>query len=299
MTSEKGRRGRVAVAAVVLALALAGLVGWLVVGNVNGEGMMSSGAGAAVPDGGPAVTGVSRADLEKVTRARVFFAHQSVGLNVLDGISTVYQEQGLRVPMISETRAVPGTPGAGVIAHTMIGENTKPLSKIEDFAAAIRGGVGAQVDVAMMKMCYIDISPGTDVDAVFSTYRDTLAALEREYPNVVFVKVTVPLTAEKGRLSRLKARLTGGSDEFSRAANATRERLNSLIRAEYANDHLFDLAAVESTTPQGQRMGGSIDGHSYYALYSGFAKDEGHLNAEGSRRAAIAWLAAVAGASAV
>jgi hypothetical protein len=157
--------------------------------------------------------------------------------------------------------------------------------------------VGAQVDVAVMKMCYIDISPGTDVEALFTTYRDTMADLEREFPNVTFVKTTVPLTTQEGRLSRVKTKLTGGSDEFSQAANVTRERLNALIRTEYADDHLFDLAAVESTTENGQRVGGSLDAHPYYVLHGGFAKDEGHLNAEGSRRAATAWLAAVAGAS--
>jgi hypothetical protein len=290
-----GRKGRVAVIAAVSAVV--GLAGWLVMSSVGKEETVSSGTGTAASGGGRAVAEVSRTDLEKVARTRVFFAHQSVGLNILNGISAEYQAQGLPVPTITETRTVSAAAGTGAIAHTMIGENTKPLSKIEDFAKTIRGGVGPQVDVAVMKMCYIDISPGTDVDAVFATYRDTMAALEQEYPNVTFVKVTVPLTTEEGRLSRLRAKLAGGSDEFSRAANVARERLNTLIRTEYAGEHLFDLAAVESTTSNGQRVGGSVDGHPYYVLHDSFAADEGHLNAEGSRRAAAAWLAVVAGAS--
>ena len=56
-------------------------------------------------------------------------------------------------------------------------------------------------------------------------------------------------------------------------------------------------AAVESTAPDGSRMGGTYGGATYFSLYSGYSSDEGHLNAEGSRRAATAWLAAVAGAA--
>ena len=61
----------------------------------------------------------------------------------------------------------------------------------------MRSGLGQHVDVAMMKLCYVDINSGTDVDALFATYRTTMAALQREVPGVTFIHVTVPLTTER------------------------------------------------------------------------------------------------------
>lgn len=210
----------------------------------------------------------------------MFFGHQSVGQDVLDGVRRL-AGQGEPVPAIRDAA---------------IGDNEDPLGKIEDFEARVRGGIGDQVEVAMMKLCYIDIDAGTDVEALFETYRSTLSALERDYPAVTFVHVTVPLTTERGPLSRLRARL-GGSDRFGPAENLARERLNARIRDTYAADRLFDLAAVESTRPDGTRVRGSHAGSDYFALHDGYAADLGHLNAAGAEVAAAAWLRAVAAAA--
>ena len=68
---------------------------------------------------------------------------------------------------------MPGREG-GFVDHAFIGENGKPVLKIQDFDARMRSGVGEQVDVAMMKLCYIDIDSDTDVGALFATYRETV-----------------------------------------------------------------------------------------------------------------------------
>ena len=190
----------------------------------------------------------------------------------------------------------PAGQDGGFVDHAFIGENEKPLLKIQDFDAKMRSGIGQQVDVAMMKLCYVDITSDTDVGALFATYRETIAALERDFPKVTFVHVTVPLMTEQGLLSKLKSRLTGSS-RYGPAENAARERLNALIRREYAGGHLFDLAAVESTAPDGSRAIGTYQGQQYYRLYDGYASDSGHLNGEGARVAATAWLKAIAQAS--
>ncbi|HTH85486.1 hypothetical protein, partial [Mycobacterium sp.] len=84
---------------------------------------------------------------------------------------------------------------------------------------------------------------------------------------------------------------------FGQAANLARERLNSLIRREYRGRHLFDLAAIESTKPDGTRVSGRYDNQEYFALYDGYAADIGHLNAIGSKIVATAFLEAIAEAS--
>jgi hypothetical protein len=215
------------------------------------------------------------------TVPRVFFGHQSVGQNVLDGVRRLHGDRGDPVPEIQDA---------------YLGENENPLSKIEDFDARLRGGLGEQVDVAMMKLCYIDVTASTDIGALFDAYRSTLAALAQDHPALVLVHVTMPLTTELSRLSRLRARLTG-NDRYGPDENVARERLNALIRAEYADGHVFDLAAVESTRPDGSRVAGRHDGSDYFALYDGYASDLGHLNVVGAEVAARAWLATVSEAT--
>ena len=274
--------------AAVVALMIAGVALWVLTSRgTNKERSMTS-QGSVAAD-------ITTDDLAKVSRTKVFFGHQSVGVNVLDGVPGVYAARGMAAPTIEQGGTRPGK-DAGFVDHAFIGENEKPLLKIQDFDAKMRSEIGQQVDVAMMKLCYIDIMSNTDVDALFATYRETIAALERDFPKVTFVKVTVPLMTEQGQLSKLKSRLTG-SDRYGSAENAARERLNALIRREYAGDHFFDLAAIESTAPDGSRAIGTYKGQQYYRLYDGYASDSGHLNGEGARVAATAWLMAVAQAS--
>jgi len=244
---------------------------------------------------GTAASDITADDLAKVSRTKVFFGHQSVGMNVLDGVRGVYGARGMAAPTIGQGGTQPGKDG-GFVDHAFIGENEKPLLKVQDFDAKMRSGIGPRVDVAMMKLCYVDITSKTDIGALLAMYRETIAALERDFPKVTFVHVTVPLMTEQGQLSKLKSRLTGNS-RYGPAENAARERLNALIRPEYAGKQLFDLAAVESTAPDGSRAVGTYQGQRYYRLYDGYASDSGHLNGEGARVAATTWLKAIAQAS--
>lgn len=243
-----------------------------------------------------AVFDITADDLAIVSRTKVFFGHQSVGMNVLGGVPGVYAGRGLAAPTIEQDGNQVGKDG-GLVGHTFIGENENPLLKIHDFDAKIRSGIGRQVHVAMMKLCYVDITSNTDVGAVFTAYRETIVGLQRDFPEVTFVHVTVPLMTEQGRLSKLKSRFTG-SRQYGPAANAGRERLNALIRREYAGDQLFDLAAIESTAPDGSRATGTYKGQRYYRLYDGYASDSGHLNGAGAEVAATAWLKTLARAAA-
>jgi len=254
----------------------------------------------SIPIQGTVASAITTADLTAVARTRVFFGHQSIGWNVLNAVPGVYADNGVSAPPVERGRAEPG-PNGGFIAHQFIGENLKPLLKLEDFDRIMRDGMGRQVDVALMKFCSVDITSSTDVEALFARYRDTMAAMERDFPNVTFIHVTVPLVTDRQDLfSKLKTRLKtvlGRSDVNHQPANVARERLNALIRSEYAGRHLFDLAAIESTRPDGTRVSGRYDNRGYFALYDGYASDDIHLNAVGSKIAATAFLEAIAQAS--
>lgn len=214
---------------------------------------------------------VTDAQLSAAARASVLFGHQSVGANILDGVSSLYDNRGLTAPRIMEW---PGTTSGGYVTHVYVGENGNPRGKISHFAEAVRAA--GPLQVALMKLCYVDIVADTNVDDVFDRYRTTMAALAQERPDITFLYTTVPLTV-------------GAS-----ADNAARQRYNAKIRAEFGSTgRLFDVAAVESTRADGSRT--TAGSGSYLTLNPDYASDgDGHLNGTGSRRAAAALFRTIA-----
>ncbi len=235
--------------------------------------------------------------LRKAAGLRVFFAHQSVGGNIVDALPGAYAASGIPAPPVVQLSGTPGGPPGledfgGVFTHVMIGENGDPLGKIRDFDTWIRSGLGERIDVAFLKLCYIDLTAGTDVDEVFETYHRTLDALERDFPEVRFIAVTTPLTTEPALRTRIKA-LVGGSNPAP-ADNVARQRFNNLLRTTYGT-RVFDVAALESMAPDGTRVTGTSEGQDYFALYAGYAVDEGHLDRITSEVVAARLLAFLAG----
>ena len=66
--------------------------------------------------------------------------------------------------------------GPATLGHVRVPENGKPLQKLEAFDRAM-GTQSAGLDVALVKFCYVDIGPDTDVKSLFARYRATLADL--------------------------------------------------------------------------------------------------------------------------
>lgn len=232
-----------------------------------------------------AASTIGEEDLARASTVNLFFGHMSVGNNVLQGIERVFTQKGLAQPEILQVE--PGDPapqlGEGVFVHALIGENRDPLGKLANFDAALRSGLAGQVDVALLKFCYLDITQETDVEALFAQYKQTLDALERDFPEVRFLHATSPLTtAPSGIKETLKAILRGED-------NPARERYNALVRASYGPDALFDIAAAEATSPDGARAA---------SLYPGYSSDGSHLNGSGSSLAAVQLLRLLAQSSA-
>jgi hypothetical protein len=220
---------------------------------------------------------------------RVFFGHQSVGWNIMEGVAELERERpalGLRV--VQGDSAADGRPA---FAHTPIGRNGDPGGKSDAFAARIEGGLGERVDIALHKYCFADIGSGTRIETVFDHYRSTMARLRAEYPEVVFVHVTAPLvTARSGGLKLAVQRLIGRAPTRV-GSNIARERFNDLMRKEYAGrEPLFDLATLESTRPDGRREGVAFAGRPGYSLDPDYSSDGSHLNEVGRRRIAEALL---------
>jgi hypothetical protein len=254
--------------------------------------------GKSVPDERDGVAGVlrdiPREKLDKVVRAKIYFGHQSVGYDIVGGLGALAKERPDLSLNIVETRDADAIAGPA-FAHAKNGQNLHPLTKIQDFADTLeRGGLGTRTDIALFKFCYVDFEPQTDVEKVFAEYRSTLARLRQTFPGVKFVHVTSPLTivqsGPKAWAKQILGRKLGGAE-----ANLARERFNELIRKEYSGrEPVFDLAAIESTLPDGTTVRFRDGGRRHPALADVYASDGKHLNPLGARWAAAHLLATLA-----
>jgi hypothetical protein len=170
-----------------------------------------------------------------------------------------------------------------LFAHSRVGKNHEPLTKIEAFVTFMETGLGEKTDVAFFKFCNVDINSKTDVIALFSEYSKALATLKAKYPNTTFVHMTSPLrivqTGIKVPIKKFLGKPIDGYDD-----NAKREEYSELIRKAYAGkEPLFDLSSVESTLPDGSRTTFAKDGKDYPYLAREYTKDGGHLNEKGRK----------------
>jgi hypothetical protein len=226
--------------------------------------------------------------------SRIFFGHQSVGGNIAEGIAEVLAATPSMPLPIIDAGDVTNASG-GFFAHTKVGRNLEPRTKTEAFAAMLDGGLAGRLDIAFHKYCYVDIGSDTDVDALFEFYSRTMARLRASYPRVTFVHVTCPLMAIQSGVGAMARTLFGKPPEQFRE-NLRRGSFNARMRREYiGREPLFDLAAVESTAPDGAVARVSYRGDSQPTLVGSFTYDGGHLNEKGRRRVAEQLLVFLAG----
>lgn len=222
----------------------------------------------------------------RVTARKIYFGHQSVGYDIVNGI----QDLSRRDPRLSlevvETDD-PNALGRPCFAHSRNGENKKPAVKIDAFERAVDAALGGRVDVAFFKFCYVDFTPETDVDALFSQYESSMSRLRDRFPQTRFVHLTVPLVAiESGPKAWIKRVL--GRELSGERGNEVRSRFNERLLSRYAGkEPVFDLASVESTYPDGSRNSYRIEGKEYPALIARYSYDGRHLNELGRQ-----WVAA-------
>lgn len=232
---------------------------------------------------------VSAAEWDKLAGKRIFFGHQSVGYNIMEGVAALSKEYpSIRLTIFETTD--PSRFDAPVFAHAIVGRNGDPGSKCNSFEQYMDLGIGSRADIAFFKFCYVDIDRETDVEKTFELYKATVRRVKTKYPRLTIVHVTVPLTSTdytlKVRLKSLVKSILGRKDE-----NVGRGELNERIRMEYGgSDPIFDLAAIESTSPAGEPVTLTYRGKRYPRLYPGYTTDGGHLNGEGKRVAAVGLL---------
>ena len=217
------------------------------------------------------------ADLTRVADLAIYFGHQSVGGNLLDGVrelASPFPKIPLRIVEVGASLA------RRTFGHAYVGENGRPESKLAAFAWTLDSGVGSTANVALLKLCYSDVHRGTDPVRLFAGYEATLAGLRARHPRVFFAHVTAPLTAahkESGRAAVARRLLGRSVDDV--ADNAARENFNDRLRRAYPSAAVFDLAKLESIGPGGDRIVRRWKGRDVPMLHPAYTEDGGHLNA--------------------
>lgn len=224
------------------------------------------GAGVVGAEAVAAFDAMSASDQERLRSARVLFGHQSVGANMIQGAAAL----GYAFKTVSGSLDYAGP----VRGEAEVAENHEPLKKIQSFEALVLGkSLGQHVDVAGFKFCWVDFYEPDKLVGLREAYASKVQAFREKVPQLRLFHVTPPLATRE--VAENKARLDFG--DWMKKTFAER-------------DVVLDLSAVESTKPDGQVCTSS----GVRVLCPEYAADEGHLNAEGSKRAAKALLYAIA-----
>lgn len=229
--------------------------------------------------------------LQPLVGSNIYFGHQSVGQNIIEGIQDILnQTLDVKLQLIELGEPLSSPQVKGHIIHSAVGENTKPLSKCEDFNQIIRHKLADIIDVAMLKFCYIDINENTDVNTLFEQYRFVMDKLIEDFPQITFIHITTPLRhSETGIGIWLREQLGKftGKPNRSKLANIKRNEFNDLLKSYYAGSPIFDLAKSMSTARDGTSNTFTYMGSQAYPhLLAEFTHDGGHLNTIGRRKVA-------------
>ena len=234
-------------------------------------------------------------DIAELQSKRIFFGHQSVGGNIIEGVEDLLASSGKQLNLIEAgVDADTAAPlPSNFLLHMPIGKNSEPKTKCDDFRRMIDQELAGKVDVALLKFCYVDIDDNSDVDALFAYYRSVLDGLKARHPDITFIHVTAALRHSEGGFG-VWIRETLGKPNRSKLANIKRNQFNDMLRETYAEDPIFDLAASESTYPDGRRETFEYDGKTSYGMIGAYTYDGGHLNEAGRQYVAAAFIQSIA-----
>jgi hypothetical protein len=222
----------------------------------------------------------------------VFFGHQSVGDNVVEGLRDLLAEDP-RLHLTIVRSDVPHRTSSPAFVESHIGQNTDPASKDRAFRQIMNSGFGAAGGIALYKYCYVDFGPSTDVARVFDEYRKTIEDLEQQYPALKVVPVTVPVRTVEAAAKAWVKNALGKNTE--RDNSIKRNDFNAMLRHHFGSRPIFDLAAVESTREDGSRVYFLQNEKTVYTMAPEYTTDGGHLNEIGRRAAARQLLEVLAG----
>jgi hypothetical protein len=230
-----------------------------------------------------AVPAWPQATMDVVGQQKWFFAHASVGGNMMNGMSNLHATNPTRyklgqasVGYDSGTMRANNPPSPTVVGTIYECQRGNPgwQAKITIFQNSVNtsGWRSSATPIVMDKLCYVDQDAGS------AQYVAAMAGLEASWPTTIFVYMTMPLT-------------TG--EDYS---NVQRNVYNTAVRqfCQTNGRLLYDIADMEAFDPAGVQQTFLYGGQTYQKMYAGYSSDGGHLNSTGCERVALGWYAVAA-----
>lgn len=221
----------------------------------------------------------------------VFFGHQSVGADLVQGVRELPRDQlfgAWHVTSLADYR--PAATASHVLIHERLGENRNVASKLGGFRQLFAAEKLPGVDVALLKFCYVDVSTHSQAEALRAQYEACMEQLTQQQNTVRFAHVTIPLR-QVPRGARALVHRALGHRSREHEGNTCREEFNDWLRARHAGaGTVFDLALLESTQRNGKRHLQREAGHTVPCLAPEWTYDGGHLNEQGRSMAARGFL---------
>ena len=229
---------------------------------------------------------ISQNKWDQLVKKRIFFGHQSVGYNMIDGLGMILKDNP-NIPLKIKKGKSSDLFKNPVFAHDNNGSNRDPKLKIDEFCSTI-DQIGSEVEYAGFKFCYVDLEKGTDVKDLFSYYKRKMKEVAIKYPDLTIIHYTVPLKSLQSGPKAILKKILGkdiGIDD-----NIVRNEFNDLLRKEYRDHFIFDLAKFESTFPNGERSFSEVNGKKIYTMVPVYTNDGGHLSKTGKKKIGEAYL---------
>jgi len=215
---------------------------------------------------------------DQLSKQRIYFGHQSVGYNMLDGIEMILNEN-LNIKLNIKKGKDLNFFKSPVFAHDNNGSNRDPKAKIDDFCNTVESGLGEKVDLAGFKFCYVDIENDSDIKGVFDYYKRRMNEISLKYPNIKIIHFTVPIKSLQSGPKSMVKKLLG--KDIGIKDNIARQQFNELLVNEYKDQLIFDLAKSESTYSDGSREYSEVDGKTIFTMIPAYTNDGGHLSKKG------------------
>jgi len=238
-------------------------------------------------------TGDAGEFIRQLADQKVYFGHQSVGYNILDGVQQWEDETGEDLSMVlsRDFASVKDIP----LVHFKIGTNGDPRGKVDDFVALVDQIPEEEQATVFFKFCFADFNENTEVDDLFDYFREKMLYLKDNHPNINFLVSTVPAMAVQKGWRGLAKRILGRAP-YGYLQNMKLFEFNQRILTEFNGVlPVFDLAGIEASRPDGSRETFRYRGSEHACMPSYYASDFGHLNDFGARMVSYNLLAFLAG----
>src|ERR1035437_2161318 len=219
--------------------------------------------------------------IKAISQKNIYFGHRSVGENIISGLNKIISENmqnGLKIEELKNSSKFEGN----YFVHSNIGHNGDPQSKFDEFARIVTNLANKKLDIAMMKLCFVDITKNTNIDDIFKSYVAMVESLQNKYPDLTIIHFSLPLKSKPSLINKMKD-IIKGRNNYDPQDNLTKNKFNELLFSKYSKEDIFDLAEVESTYPDGKRESFIVGGEPCYFLIKDYTDDGGHLNEMGQQ----------------